>query len=330
MSLSEFDLIERYFTPQGEAPGVLVGVGDDAALLRVPADCELVVTTDTLLAGRHFPPQTTAADIARKALAVNFSDLAAMGAKPAWVTLALTLPEADPDWLQAFSGAFRRMLDEFGVALVGGDTTGGPLSVTVQAMGFCRRGQRMLRSQARPGDRILVTGTLGDAALGLHCLQNACHDPAWRSPDFAPAIDRLNHPQPRVAFGREAVRHCRAAIDLSDGLLADLGHVLSQSHCGARIHLPSLPVSETLQAYFRRHCQGQPDWSMIAAQGDDYELCLTAPADEVGSLMAIAQAQSLRLTDIGTVTDGRELLCLDQDEQPVTLARTGYRHFDSP
>ncbi|HYQ72938.1 MAG TPA: thiamine-phosphate kinase, partial [Gammaproteobacteria bacterium] len=213
MSETEFDIIRRYFTRQTvRHEAVLTGIGDDAAVLQVPKDRELLVCIDTLVAGVHFPPDTPAAAIGHKALAVNLSDLAAMGADPAWATLALTLPEPDPVWLEAFAGGFLALAGHHGVQLIGGDTTRGPLSVTVQAHGLAPPGQALRRTGAKPGDRIYVTGTLGDAGLAL------------RLPEAARTElrARLDYPEPRLEAGRRLRGLASAVIDISDGLLADL------------------------------------------------------------------------------------------------------------
>ncbi|VAW78114.1 Thiamine-monophosphate kinase, partial [hydrothermal vent metagenome] len=276
---SEFDIIERYFQrSQPMRDDVLLGIGDDAALLRVPAGKQLVVAVDTLVAGRHFPKQTSAADIGHKALAVNLSDLAAMGATPAWATLALTLPTADTAWLQAFSSGFFQLADEYAITLIGGDTTRGPLSITVQVHGFVEPGRALQRSTARPGDAVYVSGTLGEAACALQKIL------ADEMPEAA-LLQRLNRPQPRVALGQSLAGLASAAIDISDGLLADLGRLLTASSCGATLWPDRLPCSSALQhlpAGQARDCQFNG--------GDDYELCFTLPEDKRKALAAV-QAQ---------------------------------------
>ncbi|MGD2111948.1 MAG: thiamine-phosphate kinase, partial [Gammaproteobacteria bacterium] len=234
MADSEFDIIRRYFMPRGAGrDDVIAGVGDDAAVLRVPAEHELVVCMDTLVGDVHFPQATAPNAIGHKALAVNLSDLAAMGAEPAWATLALTLPENDADWLEQFSRGFFALAERYNVQLIGGDITRGPLSVTVQAHGFVPGGKALRRAGARPGELVCVTGTLGDAALAL------------RLADRAPALlrQRLDYPEPRVAAGIVLRDRASAVIDVSDGLLADLGHLLEADGLGAALRIGDLPRS---------------------------------------------------------------------------------------
>jgi thiamine-monophosphate kinase len=247
MALTEFNLIERYFTRPAAAPDpdVILGIGDDAALVRVPTGMELAVATDTLVEGVHFPPQTAPETIGHKALAVNLSDMAAMGAEPRWATLALTLPQADEDWLTAFSSGFLALAAAEGVQLIGGDTTRGPLSITVQILGLLPSGSALRRSGACAGDLVYVTGTLGDAGLALRMLQHA-HGSAAVA---APLAQRLNQPQPRTQEGLALRGIASAAIDISDGLCADLGHILAASGVGAHINLAALPLSADVAAY---------------------------------------------------------------------------------
>ena len=271
--LGEFDVIaqlrERCALPRAD---VRVGIGDDGAVLRVPGGQQLVVAMDTLVEGVHFPRDTAAADIGWKALAVNLSDLAAMGAAPAWATLALTLPRALPRWLNDFAVGFARLARTHRVSLVGGDTTRGPLTVTVQAHGFVPSGAALLRAAARVGDAIYVSGTLGDAAAGLAVAQRRLV--GTRKADAAWLRARLDRPTPRVALGLALRGLAHAAIDVSDGLAADLTHVLDASRVGAEIDMTRLPCSSALR-------RATPDaahrarWQL--AGGDDYELCFTVP-----------------------------------------------------
>ncbi len=315
--MSEFDLIRRHFTWPAARRDVTLGVGDDAALLQVPAGHELAVSVDTLVAGVHFPQETPAGALGHKALAVNLSDLAAMGADPAWATLALTLPEADDTWVAEFSAGFQALAREYPVDLVGGDTTRGPLSVTVQVMGLVPQGKALRRSGARAGDGIYVTGTLGDGALGLRLLaQQSEIDPAGQR-----LVERLMRPRPRIQAGI-ALRHsAHAAIDISDGLLADLGHVLDASGVGARIHLAQLPLSDEFLAV-----SGEViDWSLPLSGGDDYELLFTMPPDM--EFLIGTQPGGVRWTRIGTVERSAGLHVEDMDGQPMSLSRFGYQHF---
>ena len=316
MSDTEFDIIRRYFTRQPSSRNdVVTGIGDDAALLQVPAGMELVVCMDTLVDGVHFPVETPAAAIGHKALAVNLSDLAAMGAEPAWVTLALTLPAADADWLAGFSQAFFKLADRYKVQLVGGDTTQGPLSITVQAHGFVPQGTALRRHGAQPGDHIYVTGTLGDAGLALQLHGNA--DKALQQ--------RLDFPQPRVAAGQALRGIASAVIDVSDGLLADLGHLLAGDQLGATVTVDDLPRSAAFNAVAKQG--GTPLLELSLSAGDDYELCFTVPEASLKQL-TVAQGQfDCACTHIGTVEREPGIRCYTADGQRYTLPNRGYEHF---
>ncbi|HEY3486500.1 MAG TPA: thiamine-phosphate kinase, partial [Gammaproteobacteria bacterium] len=259
--MAEFDLIEylRRHNPV-QRPDVLQGIGDDCARVQVQEGFELAVTTDTLVAGVHFPVETSPHAIGYKSLAVNLSDLAAMGAEPAWVTLALTLPDANMKWLESFAAGFFTLAKQYGVQLIGGDTTQGPLSITVQAQGFIPRGQAITRGGAKPGDYICVTGALGEA--GLNLLKHM-------SGEAAPsAVNRLNYPEPRIIAGIALRGVASAAIDVSDGLIADLGHILTASKVGARLTLEELPLSEAM----RQDQDPAKMFELALTAGDDYEL----------------------------------------------------------
>lgn len=317
----EFGLIARIQARAGSRPDVVLGIGDDAAVLRVPRGQELVVTTDTLVAERHFPRATAAREIGWKALAVNLSDLAAMGATPAWASLALTLPRIDIAWLDAFVGGFMALARRHGVALVGGDTTRGPLSVTVTAQGLVPRGKALRRDGARPGDAIYVSGSLGDAAAGLRVVRQAAA--STRGAQVLRA--RLEHPQPRVALGLALRGVASAAIDVSDGLAQDLGHVLGASGVGAVLEVDALPASRALRAAGASTAARR---RLLLAGGDDYELCFTVPPRREPRLAAIARRLRLPLTRIGTVLPAPGLALLDARARPVRLRRAGYDHFD--
>ena len=315
--LAEFDLIARIKVRAASRADVVLGIGDDAALLRMPADTLLVVATDTLNAGVHFPVGTAPAEIGWKSLAVNLSDLAAMGAQPAWCTLSLSLPDADATWLDAFLDGFLALADVHRVALVGGDTTHGPLSVCVTVHGLVADGRALRRDGAREGDDVWVSGSLGDAAAALAQWQaGAGIDPALRM--------RLERPTPRVATGMALAGIASSAIDVSDGLLADLGHLCSASGVGAEIDLDALPASSALCAAF----DAQARRALQASGGDDYELCFTAAASARTSIAAIARDGDVALHRIGrivAVTGVRALLPDGSQWQPP---RTGYVHFE--
>ncbi len=291
--MSEFKIIQDYFSwPQPDSQ-ISVANGDDAAVFSLRAGEELAVSVDTSIAGVHFPHATPAAAIGHKALAVNLSDMAAMGAQPRWFTLALTLPEAEHDWLKAFSGGLKALADQHHISLIGGDTTRGPLSITIQIMGTLPKGSALRRSGALPNDLICVTGTPGDAAAGLACLQGRLQLPL---PEQTYCIERLNYPSPRLAFGRNIRQHAHSCIDISDGLMADLQHILAQSGVAATLLTEQIPVSpalSTLPADQRR--------TLALAGGDDYELLLTLPPEKLDALHAVANATQTAVSVIGHI-----------------------------
>jgi thiamine-monophosphate kinase len=315
--LSELDLIRDYFSHVGVARrDVLLGVGDDCALLRVPKEFDLAVSIDTLTAGVHFLPDADPEGIGHKALAVGLSDLAAMGAEPAWATLALTLPAADRRWVSAFCRGFARLAKGHRVQLVGGDTTRGPLSVTVQVHGLVPGGTAVRRLGARPGDRIWVTGTLGDAGLALRHLGAG-------EPASTYLRERLDRPLPRVAAGLSLRGLASAMIDVSDGLAADLGHILEASGVGAEVELPGIPLSPEVAG----HLDKTADWTLPLASGDDYELCFTVPPDRCAAAEALTERSGCRLTVIGVITEQPGLRCVQADGRDWRPARGGYDHF---
>lgn len=321
MASGEFSLIKKYFLSPSYTKDVVLGVGDDCAIVSVPEDRQLAITTDTLVEGVHFPAGTSPDDIACKAVAVNLSDLAAIGAAPAWLTLAMTLPGEDESWLSAFSDSFRLSAEKYHVQLIGGDTTQGSLTITVQALGLVEPGRLMRRDAARPGDAIYVSGTLGDAAAGLKIIQQ--HQASNENHNWL--VNRLNRPEPRVELGLKASEYCRCAIDISDGLAADLGHILEASHCGATVNIDRLPLSHQLVEYSVN--RNEVDWERVLAGGDDYELCLVvAPAYE-DKLMSIAAEVSLPLTRIGVIEEGNSLVFIDDAGARHLVDRGGYEHF---
>lgn len=313
----EFDLIERIRTRAGSRADVTLGIGDDAALLRVPNDHELAVSTDTLIAGVHFPDDTAPADIGWKSLAVNLSDLAAMAAEPAWATLALTLPAIDGDWLDGFLDGFLELARLHDVALVGGDTTRGPLSITITAHGFVPIGTGVLRSGAKPGDDIWVTGTLGDSAGALAQWQRG----GARS---AKLRYRLDRPTPRVAAGLALRGLATAAVDLSDGLAADLGHLLAASKVGAELDLGRLPTSRILADHFSNEHER---WRLQLSGGDDYELCFSAAPANALAIEQVLSACDTSATVIGCVTSNRGLVLNAPEGDEFDLQQRGYDHF---
>ena len=324
----EFDLIETIRARCAIARAdVRLGIGDDAALLGVPAGQELAVCTDTLVAGVHFPLATSARDLGWKALAVNLSDLAAMGATPAWALLALTLPEATREFVAEFADGFAELAAQHRVALVGGDTTRGPLSVTVTAHGFVQPERALRRDAARVGDLVFVTGTLGDAAAGLRCLdpRDARAHALFHAPGDTreSLIARLQRPMPRIAAGMALRDVASACIDVSDGLLADLGHVAAGSGVGIEINAADLPASSALLALF----DADDRLALQAAGGDDYELAFTAPPARERDLLRDLAQSGCGATRIGRVVAGQGVRLLDADGAEISLRRRGWEHF---
>lgn len=288
----EFDLIDRIRARAGRRADVVLGIGDDAALLAPPPGMHLAVATDTLNSGVHFPPETSPRDIGWKALAVNLSDLAAMGAMPAWCSLSLSMPQADEAWLDAFIDGFSALASAHDVALIGGDTTRGPLSVCVSLMGLVEPGRALRRDGAQVGDDLWISGTLGDAAAALS---------RWQAGEPIPATlrERLDRPNARVVLGRALAGIASACIDVSDGLLADLGHVCAASGVGAQIDVDALPASPELLALAADDAETRRRWQ--ASGGDDYELCFTAPPAEAERVIEAGRASATAVTRIGRI-----------------------------
>ena len=328
--MAEFDLIERIRVRAMAREGVLLGIGDDAAVLHVPAGHELVVTADTLNAGVHFPLDAAPADIGWKALAVNLSDLASMGARPAWCTLSLSLPADDPAWLDGFLDGFLELADAHAVALVGGDTTRGPLSIAVTAMGWVEAGAALRRDGARIGDEVWVTGTLGDAAaalvLGGHVLLplDGAAMPVVEAGNAAVLRARLARPTPRVVVGRALVGLAHACVDVSDGLLADLGHICRRSGVGAEIEIAQLPASPALRAAFADDVLRAV---LQASGGDDYELCFTVAPSRAAPLRAALAQSGTAATRIGHIVAGAGVRALRADGSAWLAPRQGHVHF---
>ena len=320
--MGEFELIERYFAAVGALRSdVVLGVGDDAAVLSVPAGHELIACTDTLVEGRHFPTGFEAFDIGWRALAVNLSDLAAMGAEPRWATLALTLPAIDEEWLEEFVGGFATLAQAHGVALVGGDTTRGTLVLTVQALGTVPVGGAVPRSGARPGDLLYVTGWPGDAAAGLALLQGTLNG---TGASRAALELKFRRPEPRVAFGQRLRGIASACIDVSDGLAADLGRLAAASGVAAVVRAAELPLSRALYAL-----AGEARARTYAlGGGDDYELLFTVPAaGRAGLARATAASGAPACHCIGEITAGRGVRVVgEKGDLPLPK---GWDHFAS-
>lgn len=320
--MNEFEIIRTFFARQAlTRDDVVLGIGDDAAVLQVPAGQQLVMSTDLLVSGVHFFERTDAESIGHKALAVNLSDLAAMGATPAWFTLTLSLPRAEPAWLEGFCQGLFALARQHKLQLVGGDTTRGPLTVGIQICGFVPPGQALTRAGARPGDRVYVTGQLGDAGVGLRHAQGTLDLP---EPYRIHVLERLNRPQPRVAAGLGLRGVASACIDISDGLAADLGHVLAASAVGARIELPRLPVSPAYDCAFAQY-----RWDLALAAGDDYELCFTVPPAQESAFRQASTRFGVACTHIGDIEAEPGLRMMDESGQLYRPGHLGYDHFAS-
>jgi thiamine-monophosphate kinase len=302
---SEFEIIRRYFSRP--APSALLGVGDDAALVQSAAGRELAVSTDLLLEGRHFAAGAAPRALGHKALAVNLSDMAAMGATPRWATLALALPSADAAWLAPFAEGFYALAARFGVDLVGGDTTRGPLTLCVTLLGELPAGTALRRDGARPGDDVWVSGELGGAAYALEHAQDAA------------AAKRLHEPEPRVALGERLRGLAGAAIDVSDGFAQDLGHILERSGVGAVVRYADLPKFRIADAALEQRC--------VLAGGDDYELLFTAPPAARAAIEALAAPLGLPLSRVGSIQAGAPRLQLLDAQGRAMRTTPGFDHF---
>jgi len=317
--MKEFELIRQIQQetsasyPTGYEHGVKLGIGDDAAVLEVPAGHYLVAATDTLNAGIHFPVDTSPFDIGYKCLAVNLSDLAAMGAVPRWALLSLSLPRAAPEWVHLFSEGFNSLAKPHNVTLVGGDTTSGPLSISLTALGIIEPGRQLTRSGANPGDLVVVSGTIGGAAHALEMLQAG-----------KPVTEQhlLDRPQPRVSLGQCLAGKASACIDISDGLLADLGHVLRASACGASIEIEKLPQTDALAAL-----EDERRWNYQLSGGDDYELLFTLPCQHKDWLETWRQQLDIRLSVIGEIESAEGVRCVAKDGSHYHPPGIGFEHF---
>ncbi|HET7546485.1 MAG TPA: thiamine-phosphate kinase [Usitatibacter sp.] len=317
----EFDVIARHFTRP--APNAVLGVGDDSALVQLSRGMELAISVDTMVSGTHFFPDVDPENLGHKALAVNLSDMAAMGAMPYWAMLALTLPKVDHDWLAAFAKGFFDLAEEFGVTLIGGDTTRGPLTLTVTIMGEVPAGASLRRSGAKAGNDVWVSGHLGDAALAVaHRHGKLQLDEA----DYREAVMRLYEPTPRVALGQALRGLATAAIDISDGLLADVGHICKLSKVGAVVELAALPLSPIAA----KHIASDAGRNAVIAGGDDYELCFTANPNSREVLMDLSKMLGVPLTRIGQLKRGKGVSLVGSDGKPVKIDGRGYDHFSAP
>lgn len=318
--MNEFELIQTYFYRHAQRDDLVVGNGDDCAVMAVPEGHQLATSIDTLVEGVHFLPDVNPEWLGHKCLAVSLSDLAAMGSVPRWATLALTVPDVDSAWLESFSKGFLALAERFNVALVGGDTTRGPLSISVQVMGTVRDGQAVQRSGAQVGDDIYVTGQLGDSCLGLRHLQGEI---TLEEPHGYLCQLRLERPDPRVGVGVGISPFATAMIDCSDGLMADLGHLLSASEVGADIACERIPLSEAVSLYV----QTSGDWKPVIAGGDDYELVFTANSESRSMVAAIAESVGCPITWLGAITESKGMRLSDDAGNLMDVSSSGYRHF---
>lgn len=317
--MDEFALIRRYFDRPIKDESVSLGIGDDAALITPDPGRELISAVDTIVAGIHYPDDLPPFDVGYRAVAVNLSDIAAMGGRPRWMTLALTIPEADAGWLSLFAEGLFTAADEANVSLVGGDTTRGPTTVvSIQILGDVEPHEAIRRSGARPGDSIYVTGTPGDAAAGLSMLKSGSD----QTGESEYLIGRFVRPKARVVFAESIATLCSAAIDLSDGLYADLQKLLDASRAGAKLELRSLPYSAALLAKF----EYEDALDFALGGGDDYELCFTASTSNSAEIFALAKQEKLQVTRIGKVVAGKDIECT-KDGESFEYADPGYRHF---
>jgi thiamine-monophosphate kinase len=309
--MNEFELIQNYFNWPLSDPGIELGIGDDAAIFNLDSGYQLVTTTDTLSEGVHFFKNDSPEDIAYKSLAVNLSDIAAMGATAKCFTLALTLPKLDEIWLKQFSQSLKQTSKKYNVSLIGGDTTRGPLNITITMMGVVETSKAIKRSGARNGDNIYVSGEIGDAALCLKKIN------AGERPHKAELI-KLNRPIPRIELGSALKGIANSCIDISDGLEQDLSHIIKASKVGAMVDIQELPLSQSMIKYI----ESNDDWALPLCGGDDYELCFTAPENFNSEIINIAEFCKIKITKIGVINDSKDLKIKGYDGQGQS-----YQHF---
>ncbi|WP_018694040.1 thiamine-phosphate kinase [Algicola sagamiensis] len=318
--MKEFELIERYLKYRGnQRKDVAIGIGDDAAVVDIPEGMQLVVTTDTLVSGVHFFPDCDPRALGHKAVAVNLSDLSAMGAEPGWLSVALTLPSIDEQWIQDFSQGLFEISEYYNAQVIGGDTTQGPLSVTVSAKGLVPKDKALLRSNAKPGDWVFVSGYIGDAGLALG-YRNQQFDIPMKHQNYI--LSRLDYPTPRVAAGQAIRNFASSAIDLSDGLISDIQHILRASEVGAQIDVGKLPLSTALLD----SVSIEDAYRLALGSGDDYELLFTVPEDKRGAMEVSLTQYGVDATCIGQIRGGSSLE-LVKDDVPYIANLTGFEHF---
>ncbi|MCU4136780.1 thiamine-phosphate kinase [Buchnera aphidicola (Sitobion miscanthi)] len=323
MKYTEFEIISQYFhRDKKKYFNEIKGIGDDSALIKIPKNDILAISTDTLVEGTHFLKSISPTDLAYKTIAVNLSDLAAMGANPKWITLSITMPKSDSLWLQKFSNSFFKTLNKYNMHLIGGDTNCGPLSITLSVYGLIKKKTTLLRSNANIGDLIYVTGTLGESAAGLFLLKKKIF--IKNSSIRNHLIKKHLNPIPRICEGIALGKIANAAIDISDGLVSDLGHILKSSQCGANINLNTLPISNILINNFqRKYCL---DWALHA--GEDYELCFTIPKKNIKKLNVIKKNFSVDFTCIGYITPIENGFNLFRNKNKILFKKKGFNHFD--
>ena len=346
MSQGEFDIIKRYFQrPTSKVDGVEIGIGDDCAILDIPQGHQLAVTTDSLVCGVHFFEEVDAYRLGYKSLAVNLSDLAAMGATAKWVSLAITLPKVDEVWLADFCRGFFALADKYNVQLIGGDTTKGPLSITVSAKGLVKTGKALTRSNANLGDIICVSGCLGDGAIGLAVKLLSSETELITEDNQQAFINALELTEPRLKLAKLLASYASSCIDISDGLSQDLSHILTKSQCSAEITLENLPLSYAmLNEIELGHISSYQAWQYAVNGGDDYELLFTIPADKITEFKVLLTSQpefsELACHDIGKITEQAQnsdekktpestipSILFTHLQQPVDLNSTGWDHF---
>ena len=317
MPITEFEIIKKYFQRhKGQSPRVVVSIGDDAAIVKIPKKKLVVTSIDTLVEGVHFPVDTLPQDLGYKVLAVNLSDLAAMGAQPDMALLALTLKKTDEAWLNAFSEGFFSLADQYGIVLIGGDITAGTLSVSVVINGLISENEAICRNGAKVRDLIYVTGTLGDAGLALSLLNQHKKIDSF-------LFNRLNRPIPRVEAGLALRKIANAAIDISDGLISDLEKMTTASQVGAEIHADRLPLSKSL----RKECEIKTAWQYALSSGDDYELCFTVPPEKIDRLKSVFKSLDCGWQCIGEIVTGASIVVIDSQNNPIKIEKKGYEHF---
>lgn len=319
LAMNEFSLIEQFFKPFPiKRKDVLLGIGDDAACLQIPAGQNVLISTDTLVSGVHFLPEWDPYDIACRSVMVNVSDMAAMAAEPCWITLALTLPELNQQWLKGFAQGLNTSLNQFNIDLIGGDTTQGPLAITITIMGLAPQGQSIRRSGAKAGDVILVSGQLGAAALAVKTLK----DESLPAKDKVELMNSLLHPKPRIDLIHILRTYASAAIDISDGLSADLNHICVASGVGACITEAAIPIHPILKKHLSKMAV-----DLALTGGDDYELCFTVPARLLDSIMSELSKVNLECYPIGVIEERPGLRMRKADNTCEVLKPIGYSHF---